>query len=100
MKRLIGHIPKGFNKIVPMDKDADMKQLDLIWVEVDKSVEPTREKIRSILCAREYKMKKQGQIQRALPASQLFSSRPLLEAVKVFVSIMMSVTLSKGNTCC
>ena len=40
------------------------------------------------------KTKKQGKMQRALPASQLFSAMPLLEAVKVFVSIMMSVSLS------
>ena len=37
---------------------------------------------------------KQGKIQRALPASQLFSAMPPLEAVKVLVSIMMSVSLS------
>ena len=36
----------------------------------------------------------QGKIQRALPASQLFSAVPPLEAVKVLVSIMMSVSLS------
>ena len=39
-------------------------------------------------------MKKQGKIQRAPPASQLFSAMPPLEAVKVLVSIMMSVSLS------
>ena len=69
-------------------KDAGMKPLDLIW----KSVDPTRKNIRSRLCAREYKTKKQGKIQRALPASQLFSAMPPLEAVKVLVSIMMSVS--------
>ena len=36
----------------------------------------------------------QGKIQQALPASQLFSAMPPLEAVKVIVSIMMSVSLS------
>ena len=42
--------------------------------------------------------KKQGKIQRALPASHLFSAMPPLEAVKVLVSIMMSVGLSnKGK---
>ena len=46
----------------------------------------------SRLCAREHKTKKQGKIQRALPASQLFSAMPPLEAVKVLVSIMMSVS--------
>ena len=67
-------------------------------MDTDKSVDPTRKKIRSRLCAREYKTKKQGKIQRALPASQLFSAMPPLEATKVLVSIMMSVSLSnKGK---
>ena len=79
-------------------RDAGMKPLDQIWVDTDKSVDPTRKKIRSRLCAREYKTKKQGKIQRALPASQLFSAMPPLEAVKVVASIMMSVSLSnKGK---
>ena len=83
---------------MPECRDAGMKPLDLIWVDTDKSVDPTCKKIRSRLCAREYKTKKQGQIQRALPASQLFSAMPPLEAVKVLVSIMMSVSLSnKGK---
>ena len=74
------------------------KPLDLIWVDTDRSVDPTRKKIRSRLCAREYKTKKQGKIQRALPASHLFSAMPPLEAVKVLVSIMMSVSFSnKGK---
>ena len=73
-----------------------MKPLDLIWVNTDKSVDPTHKKFRSRLCAREYKTKKQGKIQRALPVSQLFSTKP---PVKVLVSIMMSVSLSnKRNT--
>ena len=91
---------EGVYEIVPMRecRDADMKLLDLIWVDTDKSVDPTRKKIRSRLCAREYKTKKQGKIQRALSASQLFSAMPPLEAVKVRVSIMMSVSLSnKGK---
>ena len=85
---------EGVYEIVPMQecKDAGMKPLDVIWVDTDKSVDPTRKKIRSRLCAREYKTKKQGKIQRALPASQLFSAMPLLEAVNVLVSIMMSVS--------
>ena len=75
-----------------------MKPLDLIWVDTDNSVDPTRKKIRSRLCAREYKTKKQGNIQRVLPASQLFSAMTLLEAVNVLVSIMMWVCLSnKGK---
>ena len=72
-------------------RDAGMRPLDLIWVDTDKSVDPTRKKIRSKLCAREYKTKKQGKIQRALPASLFFSAMPPLQAVKVLVSIMMSV---------
>ena len=51
-----------------------MKPLDLIWVDTDKSVDPTHKKNRSRLCAREYKTKKQGKIQRVLPASQFFSA--------------------------
>ena len=79
-------------------KDADMKLLDLIWVETDNSVDPTRKKIRSMFCAREYKTQKQGKIQRTPPASQLSSAMPPLEAVNVLISIMMSVSLSnKGK---
>ena len=92
---------EGVYEIVPMQecRDAGMKPLDLIWVDIDKSVDPTRKKIRSRLCAREYKTKEQGKIQRALPASKLFSAMPPLEAVKVLVSIMMSVSLSnEGKT--
>ena len=87
---------EGVNETVSMQecRDAGMKPLDLIWVYTDKSVDPTRKKIRSRLCARAYKTKKQGKIQRALPASHLFSAMPPLEAVKVLVSIMMSVSLS------
>ena len=76
---------EGVYEIVPKQdcEDACMKPLDPIWVDTDKSVDPTRKKIRSRLCAREYKTKRQGKIQRALPASQLFSAMPPLEAVKV-----------------
>ena len=74
-------------EIVPMQecRDAGMKPLNSIWVDTDKSVDPTRKKIRSRLCARESKTKKQGKIQRALPAFHLFSAMPHLEAVKVLV---------------
>ena len=72
-------------------KDAGKNLLQLFWVDTDKSVDNAHKKIRSRLCTREYKTKKQGKIPRALPASQLFSAMPLLEAVKVLVSIMMSV---------
>ena len=79
-------------------KDAGMRSLDLIWVDTDKSVDPAQKKIRSRLCAKEYKTKKQGKIQRALPASQLFAAMPPLQAVKVLVSIMVSVSWSnKGE---
>ena len=91
---------EGVYEIVPMQEctDASMNSLDLIWVDTDKSVDPTLKKIRSRLCAREYKTKKQGKIQRAPPASQLFSAMPPLQAVKVLVSVMMSVGLSnKGK---
>ena len=91
----------GVYEIVPMQecRDASMKKpLDLIWVDTDKSVDPTHKKIRSRMCAREYKTEKQGKIQRVLPASQLFSAMTTLEAVKVLVSIMMSVSWSnKGK---
>ena len=90
---------EGVYEIVPKQecKDAGMKPLDLIWVDTDKSVDPTRKKIQSRLCARENKTKKQGKIQRAVPASQLFSTMPL-EVVKVLVSIMMSVSLLNRET--
>ena len=80
-------LSEGVHEIVPMQecRDADMNPLDLIWVDTDKSVDPTRKKFRSRLCAREYKTKKQGKIQRAPPASQMFSALPPLEAVKVLV---------------
>ena len=42
-----------------------MKPLDLICVDMDNSVDPTRKKIRSRLCPKEHKTKKQGEIQRA-----------------------------------
>ena len=62
-------------------------------MDTDRSVDPTRKKI-DRGCVQEYKTKKQGEVHRALPASQLFSAMSPLEAVKVFVSIMMSVSLS------
>ena len=63
-----------------------------------ETVGPGLCKIRSRLCAREYKTKKLGKIQRAPLASPMFSAMPPLEAVKVLVLIMMSVGLSnKGK---
>ena len=59
---------------------------------------PALKKIRLRLCAREFKTMKQGNIQRALFASELFSAMPPLEASKALVSIMISVSLSnKGK---
>ena len=60
---------EGVYEIVPVQecRDAGMTPLDLIWVDTDKSVDPTRKKIRSRMCAREYKTKKLGKIRRALP---------------------------------
>ena len=56
---------EGVYESVPMQecRDPGMKPLHLILVDTDKSVDPTRKKIRSRLCAREYKTKKQGKIQ-------------------------------------
>ena len=69
---------EGVYAIAPMQecKDAGKKPLGPIWVDTDKSVSPR-------LCAREYKMKRQGQIQRALFASQLFSAMPRLRKGKL-----------------
>ena len=84
---------EGVHAIVPMQEcqDAGMKPLDLIRVDTDKSVDPACKNIRSRFCAKEYKTMKQGKVQRTLPASQLFSARPPLEAVKVLVPIMHDV---------
>ena len=94
---------EGVYENVPMQerKDAGMKPLDLIgWTRTCLWTQLTRRFDRK-LCAKEYMTKKQGKIQRAFPASQLFSAKPPLEAVKVLVSIMMSVSLSsKGNPFC
>ena len=48
---------EGVYEIVPMleCQGAGMKPVDLIWVDTDKSVDPAYKKIRSRLCAREYK---------------------------------------------
>ena len=91
---------EGVHEIVLMleCRDAGLKPLDMIWVDTNKSGDPACKKIRSRLCAREYKTKKVGKIQRALPASQLFSAMSPLEVVKVLLSIMMSGSLSnKGK---
>ena len=86
---------EGVHDIVPIQWCQDAgKKLNLIWVDTDKSLDPAHKEIRSRLCAREYKTKRQGKIQISLFASQLFSAMPPLEAVKVLVSIMMSVCWS------
>ena len=98
-KRLHEYILKGIYEIVPLQEcaHAGNNLLDLVWVDTDKSVDPTQTKIRSILCAREYMTKRQGTSQRRLLGSQLSSAMQLLEAV-VLVSIMMSVGWSsKGE---
>ena len=91
---------EGVYETVPMQecRDAGLKPLDLIWVDTDKSVDPTCKKIRSRLCAREYKTKKQAKIQRALPASQLFSAMPLLWRWRCLSqSLCLWVCRTKGN---
>ena len=73
-----------------------MKPLDLIWSghrQVCGSY--TQENSIEVVCKR---IQIEEEIQRALPASPLFSAMPPLEAVKVLVSTMMSVSLSnKGK---
>ena len=87
---------EGVYEIVPMQecRDAGRNPLDLIWVDTDKSVDLTRKKIRSRLVGREYKTKKQGKDSTSSTCFPLFSAMPPLDAVKVLVSIMMSVSLS------
>ena len=60
-------------------------------MDTDKSVDRTRKKVRSRLCTREYQTKKPNEIQRALPASHLFSAVAPLEAVKALVLIKHDV---------
>ena len=52
--------------LMPECKDSSKKLLELIWEATDKSVDPAHKKIRSRPCVREYKTKKQSDIQRAL----------------------------------
>ena len=92
---------EGVYEMVQMQvcRDAGMQPLDLICVDTDKSVGPTRKNIRPRLCAREYNRRSKVTFHELnQTASQLFSAMPPLEAVKVIVSIMMSVSLSnKGK---
>ena len=58
---------EGVSEIVPVQdwRDAGKTLLQFIWVDTDKSVDPAHKQIRSRLCTREYKTKKQGKVQRA-----------------------------------
>ena len=58
-------------------EDAGVKPLDLIWVDTDKSVDPTHKKTRSKLCAREYKTKKQPRLRGLLAEDALVQSCPM-----------------------
>ena len=84
---------EGVYEIVPMQecRDADMKTVgpDLGGHRQVCGSDTQENSIEVV-----YKRMKQGKIQRALSASQLFSAMPSLEAVMVLVSIMMSVNLS------
>ena len=75
--------------------DAGIRPLDLLWVDTDKSHDPKEPKVRSRLCVREFKTKQGGKVQRALPASQLFSAMPPLESIKCLVSYVVSVRTSR-----
>ena len=91
---------EGVYEILPMQecRDAGMKPLDLIWVDTDKSVDPTRKKIQSSLCAREYKTKKQGKIQRATSFSIVLCNATSRSGEGACLSTMMSASVSnKGK---
>ena len=92
---------KGVHESVPLQecKDASKKLLDLIWVDTDKVVNPVHKIIRSRLCAKEHKTKRQGKMQSTLLASpQLLCAIAPLEAVEALASIMMSVGWSRKET--
>ena len=59
--------------------DAYEKPLDILWVDTDKNPNLSVRKIPVRLCVREFKTKKQGRVQRAFLASQLFVVMPPLE---------------------
>ena len=88
VKRLHGYI------LIVSAKSSQCKivkmQARSCWIWSGWSVDPAHKKIRSRLCIRKYKTKRQDKIQRALLASQLFFAMPPLEVVLVLVSIMMS----------
>ena len=98
VKRLIGYIPNVFTRLF-QSKSARMQAWNRwIWFGCPQTslwTQHTRKFDRGFVHENTNKTKKQGKIQRSLPASQLFSAMPPLEVVKVLVSIMMSVSLSK-----
>ena len=64
---------EGVYEIVPMQecRDAGMKPLDLIWVDTDKSVDPTRKKIRSVV--RKRIQNEEARLLTITPVLRLFS---------------------------
>ena len=93
VQRLTGYILKVSTRLFQC-KSAEMRA----WNRRTWSVDPTRKKIRSRLCARENKTKRHGKIQRAPRASQSFSAMPHLEAVKCLSrSWCRSVCQTKGT---
>ena len=91
---------EGVSEIVLVQKYLQMQTrncwISSGWTQTSLWTPVTRKFDRD--CAREYKTKKQGKMQRTPLAAQLFSAMPLLEAVKVLVSIIISVGWSnKGK---
>ena len=78
-------------------KGADKKFLDLIWVDT-QVCGPLSQKNSIETVPGNARRRNNCTIQRALLGSQLFSAMPLLEAVKAFVSILMSVGWSSKGT--
>ena len=75
-----------------------IRVLSLLWVDTNKRLEPGVWKIRSRLCVREHNTKsKGGAVRRALPAAQLFSAMPPLEALKIITSF--APRLNGGRRC-
>eukprot|EP00971_Amphidinium_carterae_P097010 1920458-Amphidinium_carterae.1 len=87
-------------KVVPREESrrAGIPPLDLLWVDTDKSADPSHLQIRSRLCVREYKTRVGGKVKRVLPDAQLFSAMPPLEALKLLCSLLVSLrTTSAGD---
>lgn len=85
-----------YDKVPRAQMLADgMKPVSLRWIDTNKG-DDDRPNYRSRLVAREIKAKKKPHEQ--IPASQLFSAMPPLEAVKFLCSLMMSKrTSSRGK---